>query len=124
MVEIRYSKSNAGHDNCFLILHGSEYIQKAFFKQNSYDPYLYFYISLLHKFGMVKYEDRHGCPLIWSTHYNCMYKGVPFTMIFDEDYEMLSFSVKPEDAQYRTMIAERIAYLIEHEWINVNKLKM
>ena len=126
MIEIRYTKSESGYDNCFDILFNlKEYIPKVFFEQheNGDGAELYFFISLLHKFGMFDCKKEHYHQIIWSTHYDCIYSGIPFTMIYDEDYDTVSFSVDPENMQHKTMIAERIQQLVKAESKNIDILK-
>ena len=126
MIEIRYSQSEAGYNNCFdLLFNLKEYIPNVFFEQheNGVGAELYFFISLLHKFGMFDCKKEHYHTLIWSTHYDCVYNGIPFTMIYDEDYDIVSFSVPPENIQYKTTIAERIKQLVKDESQNLDILK-
>ena len=126
MIEIQYTKSKSGYDNCFDILFNlKEYIPKVFFEQheNGDGAELYFFISLLHKFGMFDCKKEHYHQIIWSTHYDCIYSGIPFTMIYDEDYDTVSFSVNPENMQHKTMIAERIQQLVKAESKNIDILK-
>ena len=126
MMEIRYTKSESGYDNCFDILFNlKEYIPKVFFEQheNGDGAELYFFISLLHKFGMFDCKKEHYHQIIWSTHYDCIYSGIPFTMIYDENYDTVSFSVDPENMQHKTMIAERIQQLVKAESKNIDILK-
>ena len=126
MIEIQYTKSESGYDNCFGILFNlKEYIPKVFFEQheNGDGAELYFFISLLHKFGMFDCKKEHYHQIIWSTHYDCIYSGIPFTMIYDEDYDTVSFSVDPENMQHKTMIAERIQQLVKAESKNIDILK-
>ena len=72
---------------------------------------------------MFDYKKEHYHQLIWSTHYDCIYSGIPFTMIYDQDYDTVSFSVDPENMQHKTMIAERIQQLVKNESKNVDILK-
>lgn len=126
MIEIRYTKSESGYDNCFDILfEPKEYIPKVFFEQheNGDGAELYFFISLLHKFGMFDCKKGHYHQLIWSTYYDCIYSGIPFKMVYDEDYDIVSFAVAPENMQHKTMIAERIQQLVKNESKNVDILK-
>ena len=126
MIEIQYTKSKSGYDNFFDILFNlKEYIPKVFFEQheNGDGAELYFFISLLHKFGMFDCKKEHYHQIIWSTHYDCIYSGIPFTMIYDEDYDTVSFSVNPENMQHKTMIAERIQQLVKAESKNIDILK-
>ena len=126
MIEIQYTKSKSGYDNCFDILFNlKEYIPKVFFEQheNGDGAELYFFISLLHKFGMFDCKKEHYHQIIWSTHYDCIYSGIPFTLIYDEDYDTVSFSVDPENMQHKTLIAERIQQLVKAESKNIDILK-
>ena len=118
MIEIQYTKSELGYDNCFDILFNlKKYIPKVFFEQheNGDGAELHFFISLLHKFGMFDCKKEYYHQLIWSAHYDCIYNGIPFTMVYDEDYDIVSFVVAPENMQHKTMIAERIQQLIKNE---------
>lgn len=126
MIEIRYIKSEAGYDNCFdIVFNLKKYIPNVFFEQheNGDGAELYFFISLLHKFGMFDCKKEHYHLLICDTYYDCTYNGIPFTMIYDEDYDMVSFSVAPENMQYKTMLAERIQQLVKNESKNIDFLK-
>ena len=126
MIEIQYTKSESGYDNCFDILFDlKEYIPKEFFEQheNGDGAELYFFISLLYKFGMFDCKKEHYHHLVWSTHYDCIYNGIPFTMVYDEDYDIVSFAVAPENMQHKTMIAERIQQLVKNESKNVDIIK-
>ena len=125
-VKIEYCKSESGYDNCFDIrFYHKEYIPDVFFEQhkNGVGAELYFYISLFYKFGMFDCKKEHYHQMIWSTHYDCVYNGIPFTMVYDEDYDMVSFSVDPQNIQHKNMIAERIKQLVENESKNVDILK-
>lgn len=125
MIEIQYKQSESGYDNCFDIQFDLKaYIPHVFFEQHEsgHGAELYFFISLLHKFGMFDCRKEHYHQLIWSTHYDCIYSGIPFTMIYDEDYDKVSFSVAPENMQHRTMIAEQIQHLVKNEGKNVDIL--
>lgn len=120
MVEIRYTKSEAGYDNCFdLSFKLRKYIPDVFFEQheNGDGAELYFFISLLYKFGMFDCKKEHYHTFIWSTHYDCVYNKIPFNMIYDNDYDCVAFSVSPENIKYREMIAKRIKHLVVTEGI-------
>lgn len=43
-------------------------------------------------------------------------------MIYDEDYDKVSFSVALENMKHRTMIAEQIQQLVKNEGKNVDIL--
>ena len=126
MVEIKYIQSESGYDNCFgIVFNHKAYIPNVFFEQHKSGDgaELYFFISLLHKFGMFDFKKEHYHQLIYNTHYDCIYNGIPFTMIYDEDYDMVSFSVAPENMQHKTTIAERMQQLVKTESKNVDVLE-
>ena len=125
MIKIQHLKSEAGYNNCFdLLFNLKEYIPNVFFEQheNGVGAEFYFFISLLHKFGMFNCKKEHYHTVIWSTHYDCVYKDIPFTMIYDEDYDIVSFAVSPDDIQHMATIAERIKQLVEDEGLNLEML--
>lgn len=116
MIEITYMKSESGLDNCFeLMFPVKQYIDSTFYEnyENEYAVELFFYIALFLKYGIFDGQRKHCHQSIWSYRYDCFYKGIPFFMIFDEDYDMVTFSVNKEDATYRKDIAEHIKCLIE-----------
>lgn len=117
MIEIKYLKSEAGLDNCFeLIFPLKDYIDESFFKLNKrgYAAELLFYISLFLKNGMFDGKREHCHQYIWSFHYDCIYNNeIEFTMVFDEDYDMVSFAIEEENQELRKDIAEHIKRLIE-----------
>lgn len=43
--------------------------------------------------------------MIWSYHYDCFYSGIPFTMVFGEDYDTVSFAVEEEYIEHCEEIA-------------------
>ena len=125
MIKIQYLQSKAIYNNCFdLLFNLKEYIPNVFFEQheNGVGAELDFFISLLHKFGMFDCKKEHYHTVIWSTHYDCVYKNIPFTMIYDKDYDIVSFAVIPKDIQHMVTIAERIKQLVEDEGLNLEML--
>lgn len=126
MIKIRYNQSEIVYKNCFdLHFNLKEYIPNVFFEQHEkgIGAELYFYISLLYKFGMFECKKEHYHTLVWSTHYDCAYNDIPFTMIYDEDHDIVSFAVSLENVQNVTIIAERIKQLVEDEGLNLDMLK-
>lgn len=122
MIEIKRMKSEAGYDNCFeLLFHLNEYIPPVFFEQHEdgAGAELYFYISLFHKFGIFDCKKEHYHQLIWSTEYDCVYNGVPFNMVYDEDYDIVTFAAQPSNIKHIPMIAEHIKFLVETEGMKV-----
>ena len=88
MANIIYRKSKAGFDNCFEI----EFAEKEVIPSAFYE---------------------NGSDLIWCRHYPCRFGDIPFTMIYDTDYDTVSFSVEPENCKYREKIAEKLLSLTE-----------
>lgn len=118
MIEIKRMKSEAGYSNCFeLLFHLKDYIPTAFFEQHEdgAGAELYFYISLFYKFGIFDCKQEHYHQSIWSTEYDCVYNGVSFSMVYDEDYDFITFAVLPRNIKHIAMIADRIKFLVETE---------
>lgn len=112
MIEIRYMKSEAGIDNCFDFLYClKEYIPKEYINKDCTE--LNFYIHILSENGMYIDKEENKHILIWSIHYDCVYNQIPFTMVYDEDYDMVSFAVDKEYLSYKCEIAQHIKQLIE-----------
>lgn len=123
MIAIEYGRSSSGNENCFHIqFEHKRYIPKEFFQKNKNgSALLCFYISLLQRFDMLGRGEEHCHRYLWSRHYDCVYNEIPFTMVYDEDYDMVSFSLLPENAQYKTVVAERIGQLVEKEGDNLSQ---
>lgn len=122
MIEIKRMKSEAGYYNCFeLSFRLKEYIPPFFFEQHEdgYAAELYFYIALFHKFGILDRDEKHIHQDIWSVRYDCSYNGIWFNMVFDEDYDFVTFAVAPRNIKHIPMIAERIKFLVETEGMKV-----
>ena len=49
--------------------------------------------------------------LIWSKHYLCHFGEIPFTMVYDIDYDIVHFAIDPEYCEYREIIAEKLCSL-------------
>lgn len=117
MVKIQYMDSESGLPNCFnFSFYLKNYIpQKHFEKsENCVGAELYYFIDLLKRNNMFDEKKEHSHKLIWSYHYDCVYKNyIPFTMVYDEDYDTVSFSVTEKYIVYREEIAETIKSLIE-----------
>lgn len=113
MVSIGYRKSKAGFDNCFeLNFNEKELIPSVFYKDGERGAALRFFIELLRKADMLA-GTENGQELMWCRQYRCNMGDVPFTMVYDIDYDIVSFSVEPENCKYREEIAERLRYLVE-----------
>ena len=113
MANIIYRKSKAGFDNCFEIEFAEkEVIPSAFYENGEYGAVLRFFMNMLRNEGMLD-ENENGSDLIWCRHYPCRFGDIPFTMIYDTDYDTVSFSVEPENCKYREKIAEKLLSLTE-----------
>ncbi|WP_455529725.1 hypothetical protein [Ruminococcus sp.] len=113
MASIIYMKSKAGYDNCFAIgFSEKEVIPPVFYESGEYGAVLRFFADMLRKEGMMD-ENENGTELIWCREYPCRFGNIPFTMIYDMDYDTVSFSVEPENCKYRDKIAEKLLSLTE-----------
>ena len=113
MVSIDYRKSKSGYDNCFeLNFNEKELIPSVFYKNGERGAALHFFIELLRKADMLA-EDEKGEDIIWCRHYKCNMGDIPFTMVYDIEYDTVSFSVEPENCKYREEIAEKLRYSVE-----------
>ena len=111
MVEIKYLNSEAGLPNCFdLLFNFRDYVPEKFWNENRCSE-LDFYIDLFRQSDSFECSG-HGMLLIWSQHYTCSYLNIPFTLVFDEDYDICSFSISPEYISHRYKVAEEIKKLI------------
>lgn len=109
MIEINYIDSAGGMPTCFDLTYClRDYIPEKYFEKNRITE-LEYYLDLFEKYGLL--EERKPVLLIWSRYYKCKYKDISFMMDYDEDYDLVGFSVP--DHQYREEIAEYICSLIE-----------
>lgn len=116
MVKIQYLKSVSGLDNCFeLFFSHNEYIPQRFYEESAdgTGAELHFYICLFEHLGLFDKRKEYCHEAIWSCLYDCIYKDIPFTMCYDEDYDMVSFSVNETHLSNRSEIAEYIRSEIE-----------
>ena len=101
----------AGYDNCFeLNSSEKELIPSACHKKGERGVALRFFIRLLGKAGMLSENAKE---IIWSIHYPCHFGDIPFTMIYDIDYDTVSFAVDTEYCEYKEIIAEKLRSLAE-----------
>ena len=105
MIEIRYSKSKAGLDNIFDLLYINDYIPIPLTEQRKERIELRFYLSLFKKFNMVD-SGAAGASYFWNTHFICRYSDFVFKMIYDNDYDIVSFAVDEKFIEQRKNIAE------------------
>ena len=110
MVSIEYLTSSSGLDNVFMF-DIMEYMSKPRKDREELD----FYLKFFEKHNILSTCNTAGEEMIWSTCYKCNYKGIPFTMVFDNDYNMVSFSVDENNISQRRFVAEGIKELIEPE---------
>lgn len=126
MVEIKYLKSRAGIVNCFeLLYYLRDYIPREFFEkhEDGIGAELYFYIRFLNYYGLFDCKKEHYHHNIGGCSYDCFWNGIPFKMVYDEDYDFVSFSVNEQNLIYKEQIAEYIKKLIENKEY-LDKLKL
>ena len=117
MIEISYMDSMSGNPTCFdLRFPLREYISKNYFNNDKCIE-LNYYIDLFKKYGLLK-EDK-PVEMIWLQSYKCQWGDILFTMVYDEDYDLVSFAV--ENPKYCTEIAEKICDLIKKEKIEYDR---
>ena len=112
MIEI---KNFDGYPNCFeLSFSLKDYIPEKYFKisSNELGAKLYFYIDLFKQNDLFEPIEKNRKIMIWSLHYQCHLGDIPFTMIYDEDYDFITFASEPE---HKTQIAEHIKLLVEKQ---------
>ena len=118
MIGIKYLKSASGYENCFTFSYShKDYIPEEY-EQYDNGAELRFFIDLLQKNGML--ADTGSVSMIWNRSYSCIYGDIPFTMVYDEDDDIVSFAVEPENIPHINDIAERIKELI----INLSKIPL
>ncbi len=113
MVAIRYNENPHVFDLLFNI---QDYIPAKYFDGDEKNVELLYYKDLFLKNNMLNPKEE-GIPMIWSTHYSCTYgrlfNKIRFTMVYDEDYGIVSFAVN--HPKHRVKIAEKIRSLVEKE---------
>ena len=118
MVEIIYLKSISGSDSCFDLLFGPlhDFIPDEVCQSEA--PYTWsayeYYMWLFKKRHLFRNSDQ-GIEYIESVHWDCEVDGIPFTMVYDNDYDIVSFSVEEAFIPYRKHIAEELKRIIEEE---------
>ena len=50
--------------------------------------------------------------IIYITHWKCEVKGITFSMVYDEDYDWVTFSVDEEHIKDISVVADEIKKLI------------
>ena len=110
MIETKIIKSDSGLENCFDL-------------HFSYDEYVpeddilecwscYEYFTWLFKKHSIIIRDQDGREINYITCWKCEIKGIPFTMVYDEDYDWVTFSVDEKHIKDIPIIAEEIKNLI------------
>ena len=117
MIQIQYTESKAGLPNCFAFLFPTkDDIPQGYGKisEDSTSAELSYYLDLMNRCGVVDISLESGYSLIWAKHYDCVYKGyIPFTMLYDEDYDTVSFAVDEKYMNHRAELAEAIRSFME-----------
>ena len=113
MIETKIMKSDSGLENCFdLQFRYDEYLP-AEDKNVDWSCYQYF-TWLFKKHGLIV-GNTNGEVIIYITHWKCEVKGIPFSMVYDEDYDWVTFSVDEEHVKDIPVIADEIKKLIIDE---------
>lgn len=118
MIEIKYNKSNAGIDNFFDFYNEQEYIPMSISELRVNGSILKFYISLFKKFNIIA-ENEHGVSFWWNTRFPCKYNDIEFELVYDNEWDIVSFCVNDEYINDRETLAEAIKSLIETEGMNI-----
>ena len=119
MIEIRYSKSKAGLDNIFDLFHINDYIPMLLAEQRNEGTELKFYLSLFRRFDILN-GDATGVTYFWNTYFTCKINNYVFKIIYDNEYDIVSFAVDEKFIEKRQFIAESIKSLIEKEGLNTD----
>ena len=117
MIEIRYSKSKSGLDNIFDLFHVNDYIPMPLTEQRNEGTELKFYLSLFKRFDILT-SDATGVTYFWNTYFTCCINECYFKMVYDNEYDIVSFAVDEKFIERRQFIAESIKSLIEKEGLN------
>ena len=112
MVNIRILSETA--DSClfeeaFVI---PETVPSSYFHGGSMDgAELRFLLDLLEQNGIL--VSRTYQSLIWLREYHCRYHGVDFSLIYDEDDDMVWFSLQGDHTVFLRQVAEAIKQIIQ-----------
>lgn len=117
MIKIQYSASVSGLSNCFTFSFSyQDYIPQKYYEmgKRGTGTELYYFLDLLRLNNMFDGKKERCHELIWSCQYDCVYKSyIPFTLVYDMDYDMVSFAVDEKCIAYKEEIAETIKNLME-----------
>lgn len=107
MVEIVYDLEKERIFDLRYELH--KYISESFFEKYPENTDLHFIQDLFAVDSFIHFIREY--PMIWSTHYIYKYMNKEFTLVLDEDYDLINYAVdNPKD---RNEIAKYICKLIE-----------
>ncbi|MCD9025052.1 hypothetical protein [Cohnella silvisoli] len=102
MIEINYDAEKEHIFDLRYIL--KKYIPESFFREYPNNTELHFIKRLFTNDLYIRFIGEY--PMIWSTHYKYKYKNRGFTLVLDEDYDLISYAVdNPGD---RNEVAEYI----------------
>lgn len=118
MIEIKYSKSDAGIDNFFDFFNVHEYIPMSLLELRTDGSILKFYLSLFKKFNIIN-KNTKGISFWWNTIFPCKYNDIEFELVYDNEWDMVSFCVNGKYIKDREKLSEAIKSLIETEGMNV-----
>lgn len=114
MIEIHILKSKSGLENCFeLDFRYDEYYPKHINEADMLSCYQY-YTWLFKKHGLFVADSKEK-ELIYSIQWECKLLDIPFSMIYDEDYDIVHFSVDEEHISDIHTLATELMRLIELE---------
>lgn len=117
MIQIQYTESKAGLPNCFAFSFPTkDDIPYGYDKTSEVgsSAELSYYTDLLNRCEEVTISSESGHNLIWVKHYDCVYKGyISFTMVYDKDYDIVSFAINERYMDHRTELAEAIRSFME-----------
>lgn len=109
MIEIVYSVNNEHIFKLVYELH--EYIPKLIFDKYKEYPELHFIQDLFASDSSIQFVNKFT--MIWSLHYEFKYIDKGFTIVLDEDYDLISFVV--DNPKNKSEIAKYICNLIENQ---------
>ena len=111
MIEIAYDleKVHLFRINYLLI----DYIPESMFREHPQNTELHFIKELFDIDSNIKYLGE--MQMIWSTYYKYKLRDMDFSLVLDEDYDLVSYVV--DDSNNRIIIAEYILELISKKAI-------
>lgn len=107
MIKIKYNNENS-FELLFVL---KDYIPQKYFDINKdgSGAELYFYRDLLKNNKQFKIKKQEL--IIYDVEFSCEYKGIPFKMYYDTDWDLISFVI--DTPIYLEAIAESIKHLVE-----------